>query len=131
MYALTRRRERVARLSGTRSVGRSDLVKVAYVHDQSEAELVQGLLRSADVHSVVRRAAGFDVPEFLAAGPRDVLVTAADVPIAREVLLQIEPDDPALASTGGAARPARILAALLIVAALLAFIVGLAADVLS
>ena len=54
----------------TRSTRDSDLVKVAYAHDQTEAEFLQGLLHDADVGSVVRRAPGFDVPEFLAAGPR-------------------------------------------------------------
>jgi hypothetical protein len=41
----------------------SDLVKVAYAHNEAEAEFLQGLLREADVGSVVRRAPGFDVPE--------------------------------------------------------------------
>ena len=36
--------------------------------------------------SVLRRSPGFDVPDFLAAGPRDVLVPEA----AREVLLQAD-----------------------------------------
>jgi hypothetical protein len=31
-------------------------------------------------HSVVRRAPGFDIPEFLAAGPRELLVAASDIP---------------------------------------------------
>jgi hypothetical protein len=53
-----------------RSTTDNDLVKVAYVSDKCEAELLQGLLRTADVSSVVRRAPGFDVPEFLAAGQR-------------------------------------------------------------
>jgi hypothetical protein len=58
----------------------NDLVKVAYANDEAEAELLQGLLRTADVGSVVRRAPGFDAPEFLAAVPREVLVAASDVP---------------------------------------------------
>jgi hypothetical protein len=40
------------------------------------------------VPSVLRRSAGFDVPDYLAAGPRDVLVPEAGVETAREVLLQ-------------------------------------------
>jgi len=64
----------------TRSTSDSDLVKVAYALDQAEAEFLQGLLHDADVGSVVRRAPGFDVPEFLAGGPRHVLVVASDVP---------------------------------------------------
>jgi hypothetical protein len=42
----------------TRSTSDSDLVKVAYAHDQAEAEFLQGLLHDADVGSVVRRAPG-------------------------------------------------------------------------
>ena len=62
------------------------LVKVACAANQAEAELLQGLLRTADVRSTTRRTPGFDVPDFLAAGPRDVLVEARDLGRAREVL---------------------------------------------
>ena len=37
------------------------------------------------------RAGCFDVPEYLAAGPRDVLVAASDVPVARDVLREVDP----------------------------------------
>jgi hypothetical protein len=40
------------------------------------------------VPSTTRRTAGFDVPDFLAAGPRDILVAASGVDVARQVLLQ-------------------------------------------
>jgi hypothetical protein len=40
----------------TRSTRDSDLVKIAYAHDETEAEFLQGLLREAGVGSVVRRA---------------------------------------------------------------------------
>jgi hypothetical protein len=63
-----------------------ELVQVAFAQNQAEAELVEGLLREFGIQSVVRRAAGFDVPDFLAAGPREVLVAAADEASAREVL---------------------------------------------
>src|SRR4051794_32440265 len=43
----------------TRSTTDNDLVKVAYARNQSEAEFLEGLLREADVGSVVRRAPGF------------------------------------------------------------------------
>src|SRR6516225_199084 len=49
-------------------------VKVARVRNQVEADFVQSLLLDAGVPSLVRRAPGYDVPDFLAAGPRDVLV---------------------------------------------------------
>jgi hypothetical protein len=38
------------------------------------------------VPSILRRTAGFDVPDFLAAGPRDVLVPQAGAETARELL---------------------------------------------
>jgi len=50
----------------TRSTRDSDLVKVAHANDEAEAELLQGRLRTAEAGSVIRRAPGFDVPEFLA-----------------------------------------------------------------
>ena len=67
-----------------------DLVRVAGGRNQAEAELIQGLLLEWGVPSVLRRTAGFDVPDFLAAGPRDVLVPEAGAETAREVLLQAD-----------------------------------------
>ena len=67
-----------------------DLVRVAGGRNQAEAELIQGLLIEEGVPSVLRRSAGFDVPDFLAAGPRDVLVPQSGAQAAREVLLQAE-----------------------------------------
>ena len=54
-----------------------ELVRVAGGRNQAEAELIQGLLLEWGVPSVLRRSAGFDVPDFLAAGPRDVMVPEA------------------------------------------------------
>jgi hypothetical protein len=51
-----------------------DLVKVASAQNQAEAEFVQNLLRDAGVPSILRRSAGADVPDFLAAGRHDMLV---------------------------------------------------------
>jgi hypothetical protein len=65
---------------------RSRLVKVAYAQQQAEAEMIQGLLSEHGIPSLLRRAAGFDVPDFLAAGPREVLVAEEIVDQAREVL---------------------------------------------
>jgi hypothetical protein len=67
-----------------------DLVRVAGGRNQAEAELIQGLLLEEGVPSMLRRSGGFDVPDFLAAGPRDVLVPEAGAGAAREVLLQAE-----------------------------------------
>jgi hypothetical protein len=63
-----------------------ELVRVAGGRNQAEAELIQGLLLEEGVPSILRRSAGFDVPDFLAAGPRDVLVPEAGAEAARELL---------------------------------------------
>ena len=62
------------------------LIKVAYAQQQAEAEMIQGLLSEHGIPSLLRRAAGFDVPDFLAAGPREVLVAEDIADQAREVL---------------------------------------------
>jgi hypothetical protein len=88
-----------------------ELVRVAGGRNQAEAELIQGLLLEWGVPSVLRRTAGFDVPDFLAAGPRDVLVPQAGAETAREVLLQAD-----LAPTTGDDRGPRplVLAAVVV-----------------
>lgn len=62
------------------------LVKVGYGQNQAEAEMIQGLLSEHGIPSMLKRAAGFDVPDFLAAGPRQVLVAEEVAERAREVL---------------------------------------------
>ena len=86
------------------------LVRVAGGRNQAEAELIQGLLLEEGVPSVHRRSAGFDVPDFLAAGPRDILVPESGAEAAHEVLLQSElaPQEPT-GRTGP--RPGRLAAA--------------------
>jgi hypothetical protein len=78
-----------------------ELVRVAGGRNQAEAELIQGFLLEEGVPSILRRSAGFDVPDFLAAGPRDVLVPQAAAEAARDVLLQAEMAGP----TEGLPRP--------------------------
>ena len=113
----------------TRNTTDSALVKVAYASDEAEAELLRGLLRLGDVESVVRRAAGFDVPEFLAAGPRDVLVAASDVAAARDILREVDTGEPRPPSRSGADRRPRVRAWLLIAVAIVVVVVCVAADV--
>ena len=67
-----------------------ELVRVAGGRNQAEAEFIQGMLLEEGVPSILRRSAGFDVPDFLAAGPRDVMVPQAGAEVAREVLLEAE-----------------------------------------
>jgi hypothetical protein len=66
--------------------GGGKLVKVAYAPNQAEAEMIQGLLSEHGIPSMVKRGPGFDVPEFFAAGPRQIFVTEEAAKDAREVL---------------------------------------------
>jgi len=63
-----------------------ELVKVARASNRAEAEFIEGLLLEEGIPSVLRRSAGFDVPDFLSAGPRDVLVPESAAQAAREAL---------------------------------------------
>ena len=97
-----------------------DLVRVAGAMNQAEAEFVQGLLLEEGIPSTLRRTRGFDVPDMLAAGPRDVMVPASGHGAARDVLLEAEivGDDPPPPPTA----PSRVLAVLLAGCALVALI---------
>src|SRR5947207_12085799 len=121
------RRERARKIRPQYVEG--DLVGVARGRNQAEAEFIQGLLLEEGVPSLLRRSRGFDVPDYLAAGPRDVLVPASGAATARDVLLQSD-----LAPTEGSApiaSPWRVAAALLGALALVALIVWLGTDVLA
>ncbi len=61
-------------------------VKVAAAPDESVALLMEGVLKDAGIPSLIQRASGFDAPDFLAAGPRDVLVPGALVEEAKQIL---------------------------------------------
>ena len=64
-------------------------MRVAGGRNQAEAEFIQGLLLEEGCRACSPDG-GFDVPDFLAAGPRDVLVPEAGAETAREVLMQAE-----------------------------------------
>jgi len=65
---------------------RGEPVKVGWARNQAEAELISGLLLEEGIPSFAKRSRGFDVPDFLAAGPRDILVPQAGAETAREIL---------------------------------------------
>jgi hypothetical protein len=103
-----------------------ELVRVAGASNLAEAEFIQGMLLEEGVPSILRRRAGFDVPDFMAAGPRDVLVAASGAPTAREVLVEAEivggdPSTPSSTTT-----PIRLLAGLLLAVAIVAVILFMA-----
>ena len=67
-----------------------ELVRVAGGRTQAEAELIQNMLLEEGIPSILRRTRGFDVPDFLAAGPRDVMVAEAAYEPARRLLQDAE-----------------------------------------
>jgi hypothetical protein len=100
-----------------------DLVRVAGGRNQAEAEFIQGLLLEEGVPSMLRRSAGFDVPDYLAAGPRDVMVPASGARTAQDVLLQADMLQPQPQGLPGS--PMRVLLALVGIFAVAAVIVWL------
>ena len=67
-------------------------VKVAWASNQSEAEMIEGMLNAEGIPCLIRRARGFDVPDFLAAGPREIVVPALAEEKARRILAELEAD---------------------------------------
>ncbi len=119
---VTERHERARKIKPQLTEG--PLVRVAGARNQAEGEFIQGMLLEEGVPSMLRRSAGFDVPDFLAAGPRDVLVPEAAVATAREVLLEGEliSDEPPQRVVA----PGRLLAGLLVALVIGAIVVWLA-----
>jgi hypothetical protein len=123
--AITERQERARKIKPQYAEG--DLVRAAGAHNQAEAEFIQGLLLEEGVPSTLQRTRGFDVPDMLAAGPRDVMVPASGYAAARDVLLQAElVSDEQPASTP----PARLLAGLLAACAIVALIAWIGTELI-
>jgi hypothetical protein len=98
-------------------------VKVGFARNLAEAQLIQGILLEEGIPSFERRTRGFDVPDFLAGGPRDILVPGAAAEVARALLADTgeqaigDPAEPA------GERPLRLLLGILIALAIGALIV--------
>ncbi len=125
--SMTARQERARKVKPQYAEG--GLVRVAGARNQAEAEFVQGLLLEEGVPSTLRRTAGFDVPDFLAAGPRDVLVPASGADAARDVLLEAELL-PAPSSGNALISPARLAAGLLVGLGLIALVLWLGSQLI-
>jgi hypothetical protein len=123
---VSERRERLRKIKPQLAEGR--LVRVAGARNQAEAEFIQAMLLEEGVPSLLRRTAGFDVPDFLAAGPRDVLVPESGVATAREVLLEADliSAEPRPATVA----PTRLLVGLLVALGLGVLLVWLLIEVL-
>ncbi|MEX0992982.1 MAG: hypothetical protein WDZ37_03205 [Solirubrobacterales bacterium] len=107
---------------------RGDLVHVATARQQPEADMIQMVLLEEGIPSTVRRSAGFDVPDFLAAGPRDVMVPQSGAEAAHAVLHQSDLRGPSDPSTANAVAPAplHLLTGILVAVAVVALLVYLA-----
>jgi hypothetical protein len=101
-------------------------VRVARASNEAEGDFIQSLLLEAGVPSMLRRSAGYDVPDMLAAGPRDVIVPLSGAETAREVLLQAQIIQPPSAPERVVA-PVKLLAVIVIVLALGLLLIWLAA----
>jgi hypothetical protein len=125
----SRRQERARKIKPQFAQG--SLVRVAWTRNQAEAELIEGMLLEEGIPSLMRRPAGFDVPDFMAAGPRELLVAQSGLEAARELLLQHDIPGPTRAGTSRPAAPrsTRVLAALMLAVALLAVVLFMATHV--
>jgi hypothetical protein len=90
------RQRRARKVKPQYSEGR--LVKVVRASSQAEAEFLANLLLEEGIPSMIVRSPGADVAEFLAAGPRDLLVPESGAEAAREALRWERPEGGAPAS---------------------------------
>lgn len=106
-------------------------VDVAVALNQAEAELIAGVLLEAGIPSTQRRSGAADLPDFLAAGPRYVMVPSSAEAVARELLgTEREEEgaqaggvsgDDARSADGASARPLWVRAMALLIAISLLF----------
>ncbi|MGH2955842.1 MAG: hypothetical protein ACRDL6_02470 [Solirubrobacterales bacterium] len=113
-------------------LAQGELVRVTGGRNLAEAELIQGILLDQGIPSILRRTRGFDVPDFLAAGPRDVLVPESGFQQARELLagadlLTAEPEPGSLPGIGSPARLAAWVLAAFVGAMVLVYLLYQAA----
>jgi hypothetical protein len=132
VYAGTREEEPItdahARARKVRpQFARGELVRVTGSRSLADGEMIQGILLEQGIPSLLRRTRGFDVPDFLAAGPRDVLVPESGYETARELLrgadlLTAEADPGSLPGIGS---PLRLAVGVVVAVALAALLVFL------
>jgi hypothetical protein len=108
-----------------------DLIRVTGASNMADGEMIQSILLDHGIPSMLRRTRGFDVPDFLAAGPRDVLVPESGYEAARDLLagsdlLTTEPPPEGLPGIGSPARLALGLIAAVGVAAVIVYLFYLA-----
>jgi hypothetical protein len=126
---ITRAHERARKVRPQYAHG--ELIRVTGARSMADGELIQSILLDHGIPSMLRRTRGFDVPDFLAAGPRDVLVPESGYEAARDLLagsdmLTIEEPPERLPGVGSPARLALGLIAAVGVAALVVYLFYLA-----
>ena len=104
-----------------------ELVRVTGARSLADGEMIQAILLDQGIPSMLRRVRGFDVPDFLAAGPRDVLVPESGYGAARDLLawsdlLTAEPPSERLPGVGSPARLAVWVIAAVGVAAVIVYL---------
>ena len=104
---------------------RGELLRVTGARNLADGEMIQGILLEQGIPSLLRRARGFDVPDFLAAGPRDVLVPQSGYEAARDLLrdadlLTVEAPPDSLPGIGS---PLRLAVGILIAVGLAALLI--------
>jgi hypothetical protein len=109
---ITEAHERARKVKPQYTGGRQ--VRIASAQNLAEAELIQGMLLEEGIPSAQRRARGFDVPDFLAAGPRDILVPEAGAAAAHELLADMRTGESETAVPPEGERPVRLAAGLLV-----------------
>jgi hypothetical protein len=119
---LNEARERARKVHATYRQG--PLVTVASARNQAEAELVQNMLLEEGIPSVARRTGGFDVPDFLASGPRDILVPESGAGAAEDLLRRGADRPLRIGTTPEWVRVVALVLAVLIVALVVASVVS-------
>jgi hypothetical protein len=102
-----------------------DLRCVVVALNQAEADMLEDMLRTEGIPCVVRRSGRADVPDFLAAGRREILVPEGGLAAARD-LLQIEPSTSTLPQTSPIALAAAVFAGFLVIVVCVALIASFA-----
>ena len=107
------------------------LVRVASARHQAEAEMIETMLLEEGIPALVRRSRGFDVPDFLAGGPRDILVPSSGADAARDTLGLDAPPPPPRSTVHGTPPWVRVLALTLAAVIVLLVVAGLVTALLS
>jgi hypothetical protein len=106
-------------------------VKVGFARNLAEAQMIQGILLEEGIPSFERRTRGFDVPDFLAAGPRDILVPGTAAEVARALLADTGEQLIAGVPQGTDERPLRLLIGILVALAFGALLVWVVSVLMS